>query len=73
MYSFRRALYLSDIKSRYRPKQWEPEKALITRLTLHARSVSFVLPESQTPLTIEAPLPKDFELVLKMLRKYGRR
>lgn len=70
IYGYRAALLLSDIKRSYRPKKGLPEKPLISRLTLHAYRVSFPLPDSQQTFQVEAPLPKDFQLVLKMLRKY---
>jgi len=68
IYGYRNCLRLSDIKLNYQRKS-RTEKALIARLTLHAWRVSLILP-NQEPLNVEAPIPDDFELILKMLRKY---
>jgi len=43
----------------------------MSRLTLHAERLTFA-DRSETPITIEAPLPKDFRALLNALRKYGK-
>ena len=63
-------VYLSSIKRDYRPNQSE-EKPLINRMPLHAFSISFKLLDDQKQY-IEAPYPKDFEILLKQLNKYGK-
>lgn len=60
---------LSSLKKNYKIKPGSIEKPLISRLTLHARSLRFYHFRSETEMTIEAPLPKDFESVIKQLRK----
>lgn len=70
LYGYRASLQLSDLKPNYRSKKDRKEKPLISRLTLHAHRLTFPLPGTDQPFTIEAPLHKDFNVVLKMLRKY---
>lgn len=68
IYGYRDLINLSDLKDRYRPKKGVLEKPIISRLTLHANRIDFDCPDH--PLGIQAPLPEDFEIALKMLRKY---
>ncbi|MEO1697084.1 MAG: RluA family pseudouridine synthase [Planctomycetota bacterium] len=72
LYGRRDALRLSEFKSGYRAKRGMPEKPLIDRLTLHAHEVDVPpLPGSDrdAALTVTAPVPRDFERVLKQMRK----
>jgi RluA family pseudouridine synthase len=70
LYGGAEALFLSEIKRNYRRKDGRPEPPLIDRLTLHAQRIEVPLADG-TPLAVEAPLPKDFERLLRMLRKYA--
>jgi pseudouridine synthase, RluA family len=63
-------ILLSSLKRKYKEKDGIKEKPLIDRLTLHAASLSLTLPGSAKMQTFDAPLPKDFEITLKQLRKY---
>jgi 23S rRNA pseudouridine1911/1915/1917 synthase len=65
------AMNLSEIKPGYRAKAREPEKPLIDRLTLHAESLEFRDTATGERRRAEAPVPKDFALALKMLRKWA--
>jgi len=65
-------LFLSLLKRNYKVKDKEEEKPLIARLTLHAASLTLNLPNTNEEKVFEAPLPKDFEITLKQLRKYGK-
>lgn len=47
----------------------EDERPTIARLTLHAALLSFKHPQTGEVLTVEAPMPKDMEVTLKLLRK----
>ncbi len=69
LYGGRDALYLSEIKPGYRRKEDRPEPPLMGRLTLHARRIELELADG-TPVAVEAPLPADFERLLRSLRKY---
>lgn len=62
-------LLLSDIKRHYKGR--DEERPLITRLALHASGLGIVHPESQLPMEITAPMPTEFEIALKYLRKFA--
>jgi 23S rRNA-/tRNA-specific pseudouridylate synthase len=66
-------LLLSGLKRGY--KGLGTEKPLISRLALHASALGFIHPESREPVEVKSPLPKEFEIALKNLRKFpgGRR
>jgi len=70
LYGGTSAIYLSQIKRGYRRKAGRPEPPLMGRLTLHASRVELALPDG-LPLAVEAPLPRDFERLLRALRKYA--
>ncbi|MDR1087143.1 MAG: RluA family pseudouridine synthase [Endomicrobium sp.] len=65
-------IMLSKLKRSYKTKKGEEEKPVISRLTLHSASLTFALPQTGKEQTFKSPLPKDFELTLKQLRKYAR-
>jgi 23S rRNA pseudouridine1911/1915/1917 synthase len=62
-------LLLSGIKRGY--KGIATERPLIARLALHAGTLGFIHPDSREPVEVVSPLPKDFEIALKNLRKYS--
>lgn len=62
-------LRLSDLKRGYKGR--EDERPLIDRLALHASALTITHPLTREPLTITAPPPKEFEVALKYLRKFG--
>jgi 23S rRNA pseudouridine955/2504/2580 synthase len=62
--------YLSEIKRKFNTSKGEEELPMMNRAALHARRISFEYPEGKT-FEIEAPYPKDFEVTLKMLRKFN--
>lgn len=68
VYGNAQAFFLSQIKRNY--KIAIEEKPIMQRLSLHADSITFLHPVSGKQFTVHAPLPDDFLLVLKMLRKY---
>jgi RluA family pseudouridine synthase len=63
-------LLLSGLKRSY--KGIETEKPLISDLALHAGKLGFIHPESREPVEISSPLPKEYEIALKNLRKFTR-
>ena len=63
-------LLLSDLKRGYKGR--DEEKPLLTRLALHASELTVKHPDTREPVTIRAPLPHEFEIALKYLRKFGR-
>jgi RluA family pseudouridine synthase len=62
-------LLLSELKRRYKGR--EEEKPLIARLALHASELTLKHPTTREPVTLSAPLPHEFEVALKYLRKFG--
>lgn len=62
-------LLLSGLKRGY--KGLAAEKPLITRLALHAGGLGFTHPASREPFEITAPLPREFAIALKYLRKFA--
>ncbi|ACB73784.1 RluA family pseudouridine synthase [Opitutus terrae] len=62
-------LLLSDLKRRYKGR--DEEKPLIDRLALHASELTFRHPATRELLTLQAPLPHEFEIALKYLRKFA--
>src|SRR5688500_5674368 len=62
-------LRLSDLKRGYKGR--EDEKPLISRLALHASELTLKHPTTREPITLRAPLPHEFEVALKYLRKFA--
>ena len=62
-------LMLSGLKRGYKGRR--DERPLITRLALHASGLTFTHPVTRRQQTLTAPLPKDFAVALKYLRKFG--
>ena len=67
-----RGLLLSEIKPGYKHTN-SVERPLIGRLALHAQSLTFRHPATGAELTVESPLPKDFQIALKYLRRFAGR
>jgi RluA family pseudouridine synthase len=65
------AVLLSSFKRRYRAKRGQEESPLIARPALHASALTFFPVAAGTPIRVEAPLARDFQVLLKMLRKYA--
>lgn len=63
-------IFLSDLKKHYNLKKETDEEPIIKRVALHAFSLSFTLLNGE-PITVEAPYPKDFNVLMKQLEKYG--
>ncbi|MBL9200430.1 MAG: RluA family pseudouridine synthase [Opitutaceae bacterium] len=62
-------LKLSDLKRGYKGR--EEEKPLLDRLALHATELTITHPVTREPLTLTAPIPHEFEVALKYLRKFA--
>ena len=60
--------FLSSVKRNY--KSNGEEKPLLARTALHAFSLLFMNPVTGEKMFVEAPIPKDMETVLKVLKKY---
>ncbi len=66
------AFFLSSIKRKYNFKKDEVERPLISRVTMHSYSVNFQHPVTNERMYFTAEYPKDFEALIKMLRKYNK-
>lgn len=64
-------LLLSDLKRGYKGRA--DEKPLIARLALHASELTVTHPVTRAPLTVRSPLPHEFEVALKYLRRFRPR
>lgn len=62
-------VFLSKIKRGYKLSKNEEEQPIMKRFALHAKEVGFKLLDG-TSVLVEAPYPKDFETLLKMLVKF---
>ncbi|MBI5771753.1 MAG: RluA family pseudouridine synthase [Verrucomicrobia bacterium] len=62
-------LRLSDLKRGYKGR--DEEKPLLGRLALHATELTLAHPLTREPVTLRAPLPHEFEIALKYLRKFA--
>jgi 23S rRNA pseudouridine1911/1915/1917 synthase len=62
-------LLLSNFKRGYKGR--DDEKPMIDRLALHATELTVTHPVTKTPVTIRAPIPHEFEVALKYLRKFA--
>ena len=63
-------LLLSNLKRDYKHKEG-PEQPLMGRLALHAESLCFRHPATHADITVRSPLPKDFEISLRYLRRFA--
>lgn len=72
MYEGGPPLLLSQLKHNYKRSAGD-EKPLIERLALHAHEITFAHPATGLPLTIQSPLPREFEVAIKYLRRFAAR
>jgi RluA family pseudouridine synthase len=63
-------VYLSRYKKGYRVTKGQDESPLIQRFALHAKELKFRHPNGSV-LTVEAQYPKDFSVLVALLRKYS--
>ena len=72
LYSGERGVFLSQIKSVYRPsRSGREERPLYEGLCLHLGGVEFQTSEGES-IRVEAPLPKKFGALLKLLRRHSK-
>jgi RluA family pseudouridine synthase len=62
-------LLLSDLKRGYKGRA--RERPLLGRLALHASELTVTHPETRSRLTLRAPLPREFSVALKYLRRFA--
>ena len=63
-------IFLSDLKRKFHLKKETEEQPIIKRVALHAHSLTFRLLNEEI-IKIEAPYPKDFEVLVKQLDKFS--
>jgi 23S rRNA pseudouridine955/2504/2580 synthase len=63
-------IFLSDLKRKFHLKKETQEQPIIKRVALHAHSLTFRLLNEEI-IKIEAPYPKDFEILVKQLDKFS--
>jgi RluA family pseudouridine synthase len=68
---FGNPLLLSNLKRHYNLKPGTEERPLIPQAALHLHQLRFTHPVSNEPVTVTAPLPKDFEVAIKYLKKFA--
>lgn len=66
-------LRLSSLKPKYHRPADGIERPLLSSLALHAWRLELPHPVTRSPLFIEAPQPRQFEVALKYLRRYASR
>jgi 23S rRNA pseudouridine1911/1915/1917 synthase len=69
-YGRRDALFLRDLGATEDPLVPEPDQPILMRQALHAFWISFVHPGTGMTVEYSAPVAKDMERVLELLRKY---
>ncbi len=62
-------VFLSEIKRGYRISKHQEEYPVMKRFALHARQITLKIDEN-TERTFEAPYPKDFATLIKLLDKF---
>jgi 23S rRNA pseudouridine955/2504/2580 synthase len=63
-------IYLSDLKRKFNLKKDTDELPLMKRVALHSHSLTFKLLNDEV-ITVVAPYPKDFEVLVKQLEKFS--
>lgn len=71
IYGSQDAFFLSAIKSRMHFKKDEEVRPLLNRLSLHAASLRLRHPRTGEECVVAVDAPKDFQAVVKALRKYA--
>lgn len=64
-------LMLSDLKRGYQLKKDKVENPLLGRVALHAESLAIEHPATGAEVEIHSPMPHDFEVALKYLRRFA--
>jgi 23S rRNA pseudouridine955/2504/2580 synthase/23S rRNA pseudouridine1911/1915/1917 synthase len=73
IYGRTEAFLLSAVKqNKFQLGKEQEERPLISRSTLHAARLAFDHPRTGQRMNFEANLPKDFDAVVKQLRKWGK-
>lgn len=68
LYGDSKPFRLSEIKRKWHGDEWE-ERPLLSRMALHALSITFTHPATGERITITAPYPKDMDAARRQLSK----
>ena len=71
LYHNKATFKLSEVKRKYNYTKFEEERALVSRLTLHAKSISFKKLDGSL-LMLESQLPKDLSALQKQLGRLNK-
>ena len=63
-------VYLSSLKKKFNLRKDEEEQPFIKRFALHSYQLGFTS-LNEEPISVEAPYPKDFQVLIKMLRQHS--
>ena len=66
-----KSVFLSNIKRSYKLSKQQEEQPVMKRFALHARQINFKGLDNKE-IVAEAPYPKDFATLLKLLKKFDR-
>lgn len=72
IYTGTKNFHISSVMKNFKQNLEEETRPTIARTTLHAAKLGFIHPITKQSISVEAPLPKDFEVLLKLLRKNNR-
>ena len=61
--------FLSSLKKKFNMKEGQEEQPFIKRFALHAANLTFAKLDGES-VTVEAPYPKDFRVLVETLRQY---
>jgi 23S rRNA-/tRNA-specific pseudouridylate synthase len=72
-YGGKDSFFLSEFKKRkFNLGKWEEEVPMLSRVPLHAYSLTFNHPVSGEQMTLTAEMPKDMRAVLSQLAKWDK-
>lgn len=71
LYGSNKEFYLSTIKRKFNIAKNEIERPIISRISMHSYSLGFIHPQTGERLHFEADYPKDYRVLLQVLRKYS--
>ncbi len=66
------AFYLSMLKKNYKIHKEHKEEPIINRITMQSKIIEFAHPRTGESIRFESDYPKDFDVLIKLLRKYGK-
>ena len=72
LYGKHEEFFLSSIKRKFNLKKNTEERAIISRITMHASEIEFEHPKNSNKLHFKAEYPKDFTALLQVLNKYAK-